>query len=551
LFDLASLAKTYQVDSPDGTYKLNVCQDLDSKCGNRDGGAGVCKDGKSYGKATSQLEGISGGVKLTYSESASTCPSDEEKTLSTVINFVCPPSEGDQSNRVSFEAVDGCTTIFRFATKLACIAPAIDCQVLSPDGSHTYDLSSLVQSGQSNYMVTDTDGSNFHINVCRRLTAVEGCPPDAAVCKTTPGGNGVSLGGRASPEWDYGEQAPVIKYRADGGSCEATIKFKCPRDGIVASGNGPSLSFPANGGCKANFVWITEAACPLSYKVGSDCTVDGRDFSALRDMGAAKVTANNGQGNPYKYVFGICKSLGSSAPTSCDGKMACQSEENGGTTWDLGTAEPGVLYEYKGIPRVWYKGGTKCHGGSGKEGFDRSAIIEFKCDPKAGKGQIEYVDESDQCAYLFNWKTSYACKSEVSEACSTTDYAGQAYDLSSLKNHNNNWAVNDGDGNTYEFNICRSLVPFSHSTWRCEDLSQGACLLDSDRKGTSLGAPAGPKWDAPETRFTWISNLAVSAVQLANQSRPVSTCPAQCLPMGQSLAKLGLLSLNPALKTAV
>ena len=505
MFDLSSLAKTYEVSSPDGTYKLNVCQNLDAKCGNRAGGAGVCKDGKSYGKASSKLEGISSGVKLIYSDAASECPSDNSKTLSTVINFVCPPTEGEQGNQVTFEAVDGCTTIFRFSTKLACIAPALDCQIISPDGAHTYDLSSLVQSGQENYMVTDNDGTNFHINVCRRLTTVEGCPADAAVCKTKEGGSSVSLGGRASPEWDYSESSPVIKYRADGGSCEATIKFKCPRDGIVADGSGPRLQQSANGGCKAEFVWITEAACPLSYKAGTDCVVDGRDFSLLRDDGAVTVEALNAFGSPYTYMFGICKKISSGAPSECKNKMACQSEGKKGErnvqSWDLGSAPEGVLYEYKGVPRVWYKGGTKCHGGTDKEGFDRSAIIEFKCDPRAGKGQVEFVDESDQCSYLFNWKTALACKDEVQDSCTVADWSGQNYDLSALKNHNNNWAVNDGDGGTYEFNVCRSLVPFSDDKWKC-DLSQGACLMNSDHDGThaSLGGATGPQWDSSRSK---------------------------------------------------
>lgn len=530
VFDLSSLAKTYEVSSPDGTYKLNVCANIDSKCGNRAGGAGVCKDGKSYGQATKKLQGISGGVKLVYGDEASECPSDSEQTLSTVINFVCPPTEGEQSNSVTFEAVDGCTTIFRFATKLACIAPALDCQVISPDGAHTYDLSSLVQSGQENYIVADADGVNFHINVCRRLTTVEGCPAGAAVCKTKEGGAAVSLGGRASPEWDYGEQSPVIKYRADGGSCEANIKFKCPRDGVVATGSGPQLQQSANGGCKADFVWITEAACPLSYKSGTDCTVDGRDFSQLRDMGAVTVEANNAFGNPYTYVFGICKQLsGSAAPSECKGKMACQSEGAKGQTgqsWDLGTAPEGVLYEYKGVPRVWYKGGTKCHGNSGAEGFDRSAIIEFKCDPRAGKGQIEYIDESDQCSYLFNWKTSFACKDEVQESCTVADWSGQNYDLSALKNHNNNWAVDDGQGNTYEFNICRSLVPFSDDKWKC-DLSQGACLMGSDHQGDSLGGATGPQWDSGRNKvfLEFQSGRVCGSTGQPKSTRIYMSCP--------------------------
>ena len=64
-------------------------------------------------------------------------------------------------------------------------------------------------------------------------------------------------------------------------------------------------------------------------------------------------------------------------------------------------------------------------------------MIEFKCDPNAGKGQgPTFVAESGRCSYLFNWYTNIVCQSQtILQNCATTDAAGKTYDLSVLRNH--------------------------------------------------------------------------------------------------------------------
>jgi hypothetical protein len=177
-------------------------------------------------------------------------------------------------------------------------------------------LSSLVQEGQANYMVTDDNDATYHINICRRLTSVDGCPDGAAVCKVQADGTKLSLGGRKAPEWDVAEQSPMIRYGA--GKCSATITLKCPNQWSAATG-GPVLSQQVDG-CNVAFDWITEAACPVQYTSnideltdGGGCKIDGLDFTALRDTQGGKWTVDVEKGvessSAYKYTFGVCKKL--------------------------------------------------------------------------------------------------------------------------------------------------------------------------------------------------------------------------------------------------
>ena len=57
----------------------------------------------------------------------------------------------------------------------------------------------------------------------------------------------------------------------------------------------------------------------------------------------------------------------------------------------------------------------------------RTSQISFLCDPQAGKGEPEYLIESNH-TYSFLWETSYACPQAPIE-CVVTDADGHQYDL--------------------------------------------------------------------------------------------------------------------------
>lgn len=58
----------------------------------------------------------------------------------------------------------------------------------------------------------------------------------------------------------------------------------------------------------------------------------------------------------------------------------------------------------------------------------RTTEIAFICDPQAGVGNPQYLDERNQ-TYSFRWMTAYACPSQPIE-CVAEDGQGKQYDLS-------------------------------------------------------------------------------------------------------------------------
>ena len=76
-------------------------------------------------------------------------------------------------------------------------------------------------------------------------------------------------------------------------------------------------------------------------------------------------------------------------------------------TWDAGKANDHLLYN-DGNPYLNYTDGAPCH----RDKFVRNSIITFVCRPE-GRSAPEFVMESDDCTYYFDWHTEKACEKQV------------------------------------------------------------------------------------------------------------------------------------------
>ncbi|KTG06542.1 hypothetical protein cypCar_00005040 [Cyprinus carpio] len=137
-----------------------------------------------------------------------------------------------------------------------------------------------------------------------------------------------------------------------------------------------------------------------------------------------------------------------------------------------------------------YTNGEKCH-----KIYERSTAILFSCDHSKNPGNPEFIKETADCTYLFEWHTALACPSFKTTTCSYNDGSGHSYDLSSLALHKFNWIVPDATNQKqrYYINVCKSLVPQT-GLWSCPS-SAAACLKDGDEYVNLGEAEAGPQWD--------------------------------------------------------
>uniref|UniRef100_A0A3Q2XYE7 Insulin-like growth factor 2 receptor n=1 Tax=Hippocampus comes TaxID=109280 RepID=A0A3Q2XYE7_HIPCM len=149
-----------------------------------------------------------------------------------------------------------------------------------------------------------------------------------------------------------------------------------------------------------------------------------------------------------------------------------------------------------------YTNGETCH-----KIYQRSTEIHFSCHPDMHPGVPEFIKETPDCTYLFNWPTALACLPVKTTSCSY-DSRGHSYDLSPLAMEARNWEVTASTEDTskrFYINICRSLVP--QGSWKCPSGS-ASCVKIGDQY-VSLGhVTSGPTWDTSVLKLQYSGGQA-------------------------------------------
>ena len=83
-----------------------------------------------------------------------------------------------------------------------------------------------------------------------------------------------------------------------------------------------------------------------------------------------------------------------------------------------------------GAVTLEYQGGAACHNGA----YNRSTSIVFICNQTADGSQGPYfVEERDDCSYIFEWQTSLVCPPQPDPIqCYVDDDDGNHYDFTDL-----------------------------------------------------------------------------------------------------------------------
>ncbi|XP_049613817.1 cation-independent mannose-6-phosphate receptor isoform X2 [Syngnathus scovelli] len=499
VFNLQPLAsKTgYKTNANGKDFLVNICSDL-AQCG---AGMAGCEleDGhpiSPVGVEKTLQYSTDGLLKLTYKGPRD----DSTATRDTfTINFVCDPNAHPGSLKLLREDLNTLPShvvhdvLFEFSTALACVAAPVDCRVIDSRGNE-YDLSHLVRGGEdSPWVAIDTDAvksRSFYINVCRPLPSLNDCPVGPLGACAVKDGAGYSLGlVQASPQVADDGSISILYHNGD--LCDATSRYST-RIILLCDDSPGSPMFDRQDVCEYVFIWRTSEACPIRKSQGNECRVSDPRSGFEFDLSSLKGKDYPVRSDKYIYHLSVCGGLQrgvcTNKETGSDAVSSCQVDGNKHRIAGMANQ----LLSFVGDQLILnYTSGETCH-----KIYQRSTEIYFSCHPDMHPGVPEFIKETPECTYLFNWRTSLACLPVKTTSCSYHDGAGHSYDLSPLAMEAQNWeaaASTDDTSKRFYINICRSLVPQGGS-WKCP--SGSAACMKAGEEYVSLGqVTSGLTWD--------------------------------------------------------
>ncbi|XP_048841603.1 cation-independent mannose-6-phosphate receptor [Brienomyrus brachyistius] len=498
-FDLLPLAsKTgYSTSGNSKTFLVNICGAVE-QCG-KDGDvlvAGCELDGgtpKALVGVEKSLQFSSDGQLTLIYKGHLDIPTGIRDTFT--IGFVCDQNESPGSLslvREELSTSDHVThdVLFEFRTSLACLPAPVDCHVIDHHGNE-YDLSDLSRSDRP-WEAVDVSGQaqsqRFYINICKPLPRVDGCSGGALGACGKLGDKFVNLGFMQSSPQVAPDGSITVVYlngdRCDSGSYSTRIIFEC-------DSSPGSPMFAGRDGCEFLFMWRTSEACPIHRVQGENCQVQDPRTGHVFNLMPLSVRDYEVKSGKYEYHLGVCKGVQQSVcslkDSSRDSVSSCQVE--GSTHKIAGLTTQNITYD-DGFLMINYTRGDICH-----KIYQRSTTIVFICDHSKSIGSPEFIKETDDCVYLFQWHTALACLPFKTTSCTYNDDKGNSYDLSPLSMSRDNWVVKSETGEDQRFyiNVCKSLVPQS-GDWGCP--STAASCMKSGKDYMSLGeVESGPKWE--------------------------------------------------------
>uniref|UniRef100_A0A4W4G3A2 Insulin-like growth factor 2 receptor n=1 Tax=Electrophorus electricus TaxID=8005 RepID=A0A4W4G3A2_ELEEL len=453
----------------------------------------LLEDGKPHspvGVEQSLQLSTSGLLSLTYKGEL-----DEELgTRATfTINFVCDQNASTGSLKLIREEMGTSEhvqhdVLFEFSTALACKPAPVDCRVIDSQGNE-YDLSDLSLDNKA-YLPLDTSeqakSQRFFINVCKPLPFTDGCPIGLIGSCGQINGRGLNLGYVQSSPQAASDGSISIVY-LNGDKCGPTGRYST-RVIFQCDDRPGSPIFDRKDGCEYVFLWRTSEACPVKRVQGENCTVKDPRSGYVYDLTPLSGINYKVKSAQYEYHFAVCSPIQTSVCKhgTSEAVSSCQVE---GTSHRISGMVSQDLTFDDGVIMINYTHGETCH-----KIYERSTAILFSCDHSKNPGKPDFIRETADCTYLFEWRTALACPPFKTISCSYNDGSGHSYDLSSLTQHTTNWVVATGQKDQrYYINVCKSLVPMN-GLWGCPS-SAAACLKNGEQY-LSLGeTQAGLQWE--------------------------------------------------------
>ncbi|CAL1586585.1 unnamed protein product [Knipowitschia caucasica] len=492
-FNLQPLAfKTgYTTNANGKDFIVNICSDV-AQCGAGMAGCELEKDQpvSPVGVEKTLQYSSDGLLSLTYKGKLD----EHTATRDTfAINFVCNRSAHPGFLKLVHEDLSTTANhvvhdvLFEFSTALACVPAPVSCRISDSKGNE-YDLSHLARDKEdSPWIPIDTEGGksrSFYISVCKPLPPIKNCPMGPLGACAVMDGVSHNLGYIQSVPQVAEDGSISIVYQ-NGDKCGEASQYST-RIIFQCDDRPDSPMFDRTDGCEYVFVWRTAEACPIRKVQGEDCRVldpkSGYEFNLSSLMGRDYSMVNG----KYTYFLSICggiqKEVCAHNPNG-DAVSSCQVD---GPNHKIAGLESQVLTYVDDQIILNYTNGETCH-----KIYRRTTKVYFSCDPSKDPGTPQFINETPDCTYMFNWPTALACIPVKTTSCSYNDGQGHSYDLSSLAMTTENWEAAHRTGGTERFyiNVCRSLVK-QGALWKCPS-SAASCMRSGDQY-VNLGQVSSP-----------------------------------------------------------
>ncbi|KAL5283604.1 IGF2R family protein [Megaselia abdita] len=330
---------------------------------------------------------------------------DNMNYTSTII-FNCSKGEGKPEVTKL-----GCDFRFEWKTIYACNSEP--CEAVHPETGFRFDMNPL----KTKFNSTAEQGKVYNFAICKSSGAP--CSENDGSCVEDKGRR-TSLG-KFNDKLHFNKTgSPYLLYE-NGDKCNSSnvstnwttkIEFVCAKDSHITIE--PKVIETSN--CQLLIQYPTPLACQNQIKCTSDgygSNDEGIDLSLL--MSTTKnyeVNGNDGK----KFFLNVCRPLVLTYGLSCPGgSAACMTtapKEKSLPENETSLGYPDIELTATGSNRaeLRYVNGSECPHDKSQR---LSAIIEFRCDVRAGRGNVS-MDESynETCKYRFIWSTNVICPSQ-------------------------------------------------------------------------------------------------------------------------------------------
>jgi insulin-like growth factor 2 receptor len=520
VFDLSRLTRNVKmseenwkvIDTREGTdysYYINVCDELvhstTPACPDHVYACQLSKGGQVHKSLGNQMVlSINSDNTLKLNFSGGDVCSHSHTNRSALITLVCSPGSLVSSPEFVTE-LDDCTYEFVWYTAAACPVGTFvghDCTLYDQVDGFVFNLTHL----SSRAFHASTPFYTYDISVCSALK--EGpCKdkPGAAVCRNTAT---PSVLGKTNNILEYKDG--VLSLSLTGGDqCSITSEAQSTRINFVCDPHAKDNSIEVlDLGTKSkdcissyNILWKTQYACHA--KAMPCVATDGLntyDLSELALIGSNWQAEDNrgGKDKDFRYFINVCRSL--NPVHGCSPLAgACQThrpneKSNAKETGDFvaNIGEPAAPVYNKQMKRLELNY-TSTSGGLCHNKYHRKTHIVFLCDASVGLGSPKFIEETNECTYIFEWTTSAACplKEIISKDFCRVTQNNYTYDLTPLMKNDSDYHSSSG-GYDYSINVCRNLTEkcaskeVSQDTSVCQKSVGGSSSYSLGKRNTSV-----------------------------------------------------------------
>ena len=471
-----------QVYDVNDQFQINICGGIESstKCPK---GVGLCGPKGVIIKAGFQIltryDYNSGKVKVDYVGKDGSNAS---------ITLDCDRNEDVKFEFIGKDHIEGHDNYkFNVRTKHVCLSKPQNCQYLDKKSQKFYDLNGLRNT--YNEWVTSDKHRTYHLSVCKPLSpasAESNCPGDkSSICaensETKESIVIATTSDSIEPKFQSNDDLLILTYD-QGARCNANnnysaqILFRCDREN---SGRGPVIMDILDN-CTYIFEWKTVHACPQVTEESHNCKVKDNFYGHTFDLSPLHQAEKDLQiGN---FTLNICGRSGLLTKSCGLDVSICYEDKPIGlkTSEKLIFADGELHLEYEGEPCT--------------DTIKYNTNIMFVCDHDIGIGKPQ-LGISDDCHFVFTWKTVHACPPHDEIDCRVKDENGEIFDFSDLALSDSNYQIPMRNSNEMiVLNACKSLV---HSTMSRCPYKSAVCLRKENADGSFSFANLGEAKKSP------------------------------------------------------